>query len=111
MISEWKKKFFKTCESTGKIKGLKFNKKWYFYLGYPLLGILATVWILIRVIPKPSRLRYPCMKVAMPVSGSFFVFLGALITSVFSFHKIKTLIKNERFNVTLVSLLAILCLV
>src|SRR6056297_336205 len=105
MISKLKQKFFKTCEKTGKIKGVKFKNKWYYYLGFPILGILATLWILVRVIPKPSRLRYPCMKVALPISGSFFVFLGGLITSIFSIHKIKKLLKSEKASATLISFL------
>lgn len=106
-----KKRFFKTCEKTGKITGLKFERKWYYYLGFPFWGILATLWILIRVIPKPSRLSYPCMKIAIPISGSFFVFLGGLLTSVLSFHKIKSLFRKEKASVVLVSLLCIVCLI
>lgn len=111
MLDRWKKKLFIVCPNTGKIKGVKFENKWYYYLGFPILGILATLWILIRVIPKPSRLRYPCMKVAIPISSSFFVFLGGLITSVLSFHKIKKLIKSEKVSITLLSFLVTVCFV
>jgi len=41
-------------------------------------GIIATIWFLIRVIPKPSRAAYPCMRVAAPVMSGFVVYLLTL---------------------------------
>ena len=40
-----------------------------------LMGIISTVWFLIRVIPKPSRAGYPCMKVAAPFMSGFIMYL------------------------------------
>mgnify|MGYP006282368703 CR=1 FL=1 len=111
MKFNWKEKLFRTCDKTGKIKGIKLKNKWYYYLGLPFLGVLATLWILIRVIPKPSRLRYPCMKVAIPISSSFFVFLGGLITSILSFNKIKKILKSEKTSIALVATLVMISLV
>jgi hypothetical protein len=31
-----------------------------------LLGIVSTIWFIIRVVPKPSRASYPCMQAAAP---------------------------------------------
>jgi len=39
------------------------------------LGIISTIWFLIRVIPKPSRANYPCMKVAAPFMSGFVSYL------------------------------------
>jgi len=108
MIEKIKQMLFKTCPQTGKIRGVKFKNKWYYYFGFPVLGLAATLWILIRVIPKPSRLRYPCMKVAIPISSSFFVFLGGIITSMLSFHKIKNLLKNKKVSVPIISIFILL---
>ena len=43
-----------------------------------LLGIISTIWFLIRVIPKPSRATYPCMQVAAPLMSGFVVYLLSL---------------------------------
>ena len=45
---------------------------------FVLMGIISTVWFLIRVIPKPSRAAYPCMKVAAPFMSSFVIYLLSL---------------------------------
>jgi hypothetical protein len=46
-----------------------------------LMGILSTAWFLIRVIPKPSRATYPCMRAAAPVMSGFIVYLLSLLGS------------------------------
>jgi len=43
-----------------------------------LMGIISTIWFLIRVIPKPSRAAYPCMRVAAPIMSGFVVYLISL---------------------------------
>jgi hypothetical protein len=40
-----------------------------------VLGISSTLWFLIRVIPKPSRAYYPCMRAAAPVMSGFIIYL------------------------------------
>jgi hypothetical protein len=40
-----------------------------------LMGIISTVWFLIRVIPKPTRATYPCMRVAAPIMSGFITYL------------------------------------
>ena len=42
------------------------------------MGALSTLWFLIRVIPKPSRASYPCMRVAAPVMSGFVMYLLSL---------------------------------
>jgi hypothetical protein len=44
----------------------------------PLAGLAALIWFLVRVIPKPSRARYPCMRAAAPLASSFVVGLLSL---------------------------------
>lgn len=50
-----------------------------------ILGITSTLWFLVRVIPKPSRAAYPCIRAAAPfMSGLFFYLIsvwGAVIVS------------------------------
>lgn len=61
-----------------------------------LIGISATIWFLIRVIPKPSRARYPCMQAAAPLMSSFIIYLLAVGASMYSYHKFKqSLLKSK----------------
>lgn len=49
-------------------------------------GIVSTVWFLARVIPKPSRATYPCMRAAAPVMSGFVIYLLSLGGSVMAFR-------------------------
>jgi hypothetical protein len=78
MINENK---FDILKLRGKLSGIRdwmndhhFPPRLMFYL----LGIISTIWFLIRVIPKPSRATYPCMKVAAPFMSGFVVYLLTL---------------------------------
>jgi hypothetical protein len=52
-----------------------------------ILGIASTIWFIIRVIPKPSRATYPCMRVAAPFMSGFVIYLVTLAGSVLAFRK------------------------
>ncbi len=71
---------------------------------FPLIGIIAVIWILIRVVPKPSRATYPCMKMAFPVATSFALYISGLAASVFLFRKAGINLKNRRFAFSVVLL-------
>ncbi len=43
-----------------------------------VIGLLSTIWFLIRVIPKPSRAGYPCMQIAAPWMSGFILYLLSL---------------------------------
>jgi len=47
-------------------------------IAYPIVGAVALIWFLIRVIPKPSRAGYPCMKAAFPLASSFVALVSGL---------------------------------
>lgn len=53
----------------------------------PVLGILALIWILIRVIPKPQRATYPCMKVAFPFATALILWVAGLASATILFRK------------------------
>ena len=42
---------------------------------FPIVGLLALMWFLIRVIPKPSRAAYPCQRIAFPIASQFVIWL------------------------------------
>jgi len=74
-----------------------------------LLGFASTAWFLIRVIPKPSRATYPCMRAAAPIMSSFIIYLLGLGTSVLAFKKFTGhMQKSKYWKASLFLLLSIL---
>lgn len=61
------------------------------------LGISSTIWFLIRVIPKPQRATYPCMRAAAPVMSTFVIYLLSLTGSLFAFKKAKKHFRHARY--------------
>jgi hypothetical protein len=75
-------KFLKVCPKTGKFRGIK-PLNGFAHLLFPVIGFLALLWILFRVISKPSRINYPCVRAAMPFAAGFiesvvFFFVSAI---------------------------------
>jgi hypothetical protein len=64
---------------------------------FPLTGMLATIWFLIRVIPKPSRAMYPCQRAAFPLASAFVVYLLGLCGAAMAFRKAKRRWKQSRY--------------
>jgi len=64
------------------------------------MGIISTIWFLIRVIPKPSRATYPCMQVAAPIMSGFIVYLLSLGGITLAFRKVKQNISRGRYIAT-----------
>ncbi len=64
-----------------------------------IIGISATLWFLIRVIPKPSRARYPCMQAAAPLMSTFVIYLLGLSATVISFRKFKMAFRKSKYLV------------
>jgi hypothetical protein len=65
-----------------------------------VMGIVSTVWFLIRVIPKPSRATYPCMQVAAPFMSGLVTYLLAVGGLTALSRKLKYKIINVRFGAT-----------
>jgi hypothetical protein len=65
-----------------------------------IMGIISTLWFLIRVIPKPSRATYPCMQVAAPFMSGFVVYLLSLGGITLAFRKAKQNIFRGRYVAT-----------
>jgi len=79
---------------------------------FPLFGLGALIWFLIRVIPKPSRAAYPCMKIAAPMASSFVLWILGLVGAVISFNKMKNgFYKSTYFQAGLFLFLGILFLI
>jgi len=63
----------------------------------PLAGFGAFVWFLIRVIPKPSRARYPCMRAAAPLASAFVISLLGFFGSLTFFKKSRDALIRARY--------------
>ncbi len=62
-----------------------------------ILGVISTIWFLIRVIPKPIRAGYPCMKVAAPFMSGLILYLLAVGGITVASRKAKRKLFNVRY--------------
>ncbi|MGE5393232.1 MAG: DUF362 domain-containing protein [Candidatus Saccharibacteria bacterium] len=77
-------------------------------LAFFITGIAATCWFLIRVIPKPSRAAYPCMRASAPFMSAFVLYLIGLTSTLYLFKEKKgrlLLLKSALGIVFVISLL------
>ncbi|MBN1694940.1 DUF362 domain-containing protein [candidate division WOR-3 bacterium] len=72
---------------------------------FPIIGLLSLLWVIVRVGTKPSRLRYPCMKVAVPTATTFVAYIIAIFTSLFSFRKARENLRKSRYSLAIILLL------
>jgi hypothetical protein len=87
-MNSFVEKFVKVCPKTGRIR--KFVKPGGIYNTLlPIVGLIALLWILVRVIPKPSRIQYPCMQVATPLASGFLAYFALFAASLMAFIKTK----------------------
>lgn len=91
-----KKWFFKTCPKSGRIVGIN-KKNVMLKIFFPLLGLAALVWFLIRVVPKPTRIEYPCQQIAAPLAISFVAFFGSTLAGWGTWKKFVLLWKSRKF--------------
>jgi hypothetical protein len=73
------------------------KKTTFLKITFILTGIVSTVWFLVRVIPKPQRATYPCMRVAAPVMSGFVIYLLSLMASVAAFRKAKLSFARSKY--------------
>ena len=79
-------------------------------IAFIALGLLSTIWFLIRVIPKPSRATYPCMRAAAPVMSTFVIWLISTGAFVFLSRRMASLIEKKRFMSALVFVIPLIIL-
>ena len=64
---------------------------------FPIGGLLALLWFLIRVIPKPSRAAYPCQRAAFPLASGFVIWVAGAIGSITAFRRAKRCFAQSRY--------------
>lgn len=98
-------KDYRVCPKTGKVYKARRHFSWY-RLFFPLTGLLATIWFLIRVIPKPSRATYPCQRMAFPIASSFVTYLIGIFTTAAIMKRATAHIRRAKYIIAAVCLLA-----
>src|SRR4030042_849247 len=96
-----KGKYTHSCSKHGKSQAANRKcgcVKWIFAFA----GLGSLIWFLIRVVPKPSRVLYPCQRVAFPLASGFIASLLGFGTSALAFRKAKLNFARQRYVVGLV---------
>ena len=69
-----------------------------------ILGVISVIWLLVRVIPKPSRISYPCQRMAAANAVAFITWLlGTLLAGTF-FKKAFRKLRESKISVGVVLL-------
>ncbi|KYK34661.1 MAG: hypothetical protein AYK22_05070 [Thermoplasmatales archaeon SG8-52-3] len=50
---------------------------------FHLAGIAAIIWFLVRVLPRPDRIRYPCQQMSISVAIGYIAFWSLLWSAIF----------------------------
>jgi hypothetical protein len=91
---------FDPSKLKGKLAGLQ---RWFEDRHIPprliffIVGILSTIWFIVRVIPKPSRATYPCMRAAAPFMSGFIIYLLSLGGTALFLRKALKSMTNTRY--------------
>ena len=80
-------------QGISKCRNLRLSARLMFFI----TGIASTLWFLIRVIPKPSRAAYPCMRAAAPVMSGFILYLIGAGTAGFGLKKARQKLQGGKF--------------
>lgn len=86
------------CQKTGKSLESGRKNRWLILL-LPITGLLALIWFLIRVVPKPSRMMYPCQRVAFPLASGFVIWLIGILGSVAAMRRARRYFRRARYVV------------
>src|SRR6266481_4913957 len=87
---------FIVCPESGRIVGFASTSRWRL-LWIPGIGLAALLWILIRVVPKPSRANYPCQQAAIPLASGFIGYLLSFPVAVLAFHNGRWNLRRARY--------------
>jgi hypothetical protein len=86
---------FVRCPTTGKIRGI--NKGEWPQWAFIFSGIAALAWFCIRVVPKPSRITYPCQKATASFLAGYLVYALSLFGSVVAYRKARRFFRSAKF--------------
>jgi Domain of unknown function (DUF362) len=84
------------CEKTGRVVGLSRKCRCARWL-FPLIGLAALIWYLVRVIPKPARASYPCQQVGGPIAFGGVAYLLSTLGLVAAFRNTRKFLYQHRY--------------
>jgi hypothetical protein len=67
-----------------------------------VLGIISVIWLLLRVIPKPSRITYPCQRMAAVNTVAFITWLLGTYFSATFLKKARVKLKESKISIAVV---------
>jgi len=70
-----------------------------------IIGLLSTIWFLIRVVPKPSRATYPCMQATAPFMSGFVVYLLGIGGGTFALHSFTKAFLSSKYALSIIFLM------
>ena len=91
---------FLFCRKSGRIVGFRSTSRLLHWL-LPVVGFVAFLWYLVRVLPKPSRALYPCQRVAGPLAWGFVGWLLSLAAAVAAFGKARRYVRQARYGLAI----------
>lgn len=65
-------------------------------VSFLIMGLASLLWFLIRVIPKPSRASYPCMRATAPLMSAFILYVSGLLATIWIFRRQKQVCCNRK---------------
>jgi uncharacterized protein (DUF362 family) len=68
------------------------------------VGMASLLWLLVRVIPKPSRAAYPCQRAAAPLASWFVVWVAGLVGAHVLNRNARRLLRGSRYFVAAAAL-------
>lgn len=80
-------------------------------IAFIVMGIGSTIWFLMRVLPKPSRAGYPCMRAAAPIMSGFVMYLLALGGGALLFKRAFRKMKEAKYLAAAVAFLGFILVV
>lgn len=66
---------------------------------FSFVGLGSLIWFLSRVIAKPSRINYPCMRAAAPIASTFLLWVFGSLTSLLFFRRARRYFRESRYIV------------
>ncbi len=73
-----------------------------------VVGIAALIWVVVRVLPKPARATYPCMRVAMSLASGMLFQLFGLLISIITLRKARESLANSNVRIAAVMVMTAL---
>jgi len=82
-----------SAKNSQKKHAMRTNSK--FKIFFWVSGLIALLWFIFRVIPKPSRAAYPCMRASMPLASAFVLHIISLSGTFFLLGRLKQLMSMQ----------------